>query len=99
MQSRHVFLQETYSPRPEWHEIKVFQKGYPDRPFKKVARIDVHVEKTSFIGSSFKNALPELSKQARLSGADAIIDIQESSSMILETRVYHVSVTGIRYTD
>jgi uncharacterized protein YbjQ (UPF0145 family) len=43
--------------------------------------------------------MPELKKQARLSGADAVIDIQEKHSKVLETSVYHVTATGIRYTD
>jgi uncharacterized protein YbjQ (UPF0145 family) len=57
------------------------------------------LEKTHFIGSSLDDALPELKKQARLSGADAIIEIRESSSKTGETKIYHVTATGIRYTD
>jgi len=49
--------------------------------------------------SSLKGALPLLEEQARLSGADAIIEIRENRSMVGETRVYHVTATGIRYTD
>ena len=77
MQSRYIMLTEQkYPPRPEGHEIAVFRTGSPDRPFIRISRLDVHLEKTHFIGSSFEDALPELKKQARLSGADAIIDIQ-----------------------
>jgi len=99
MQSRYVMLGETYPPRPEGYEIEVFRTGLPERPFVKTSRLDVHLEKTHFIGSSLKDALPELKKQARLSGADAIIKIEERSSKVGETRIYHVTATGIRYTD
>jgi uncharacterized protein YbjQ (UPF0145 family) len=38
-----------------------------------------------------------LKKQARQAGADAVIEIQEIRSQILETMVYHVTATGVRY--
>ncbi len=47
--------------------------------------------------SSLAEALPELKRQARLAGCDAIIEITERRSEILETRVYHVTAIGIRY--
>jgi len=77
----------------------VFRDAPPQRPFTRISRLDVHFEKTAFIGSSLDGALPELKKQARLSGADAIIEIRERTSMVGETKVYHVTATGIRYTD
>ena len=43
--------------------------------------------------------MPELLKQARLSGADAIINIQERKSALNESRSLHVTATGIKYTD
>jgi hypothetical protein len=92
-------LDEAYPPKPENYEVDVFKEGTPDRPFIRVSRLDVHLEKTHFIGSGLNNALPELKRQARLSGADAIIEIQERFSMVGETRIYHVTATGIRYAD
>lgn len=86
-------------PKPDTFEVEVFQHGVPQRPFDKVARLDVHLEKTHFIASSLNDALPELKRQARLSGSDAIIEIHEKSSSLNETRIYHVTATGIRYTD
>lgn len=65
----------------------------------KTARLDVHLEKTGFITSNFESALPELKKQAREAGSDAIIDISEKHSQVLETMVYHVTAYGIRYAD
>lgn len=96
-QSRFSHLGGSYPPRPENHDIAVFQDAPPARPFVRVARLDVHLEKTVFIASSLADAMPELKKQARLAGADAIIDIREQRSSIGETRIYHVTATGIRY--
>lgn len=100
MQSRYVILEQSYPPLPEGYEVEVFRTGSPKRPFVRVSRLYVHLERTHFIGSSFEDSLPELKKQARLSGAHAIIEIQERSWWIGgETRVYHVTATGIRYTE
>ncbi len=99
VQSHHSSLGSTYPSRPDTFEVEIFQTGMPAKPFEKISRLDVHLEKTHFIPSTLKDALPELKRQARLSGADAIIDIQERKSMVGETKVYHVSGTGIRYTD
>jgi len=73
--------------------------GAPGKEFVRISRVDVHLEKSAFIASAFEDALPELKKQACLSGADAIIEIREQSSSILETRAYHVTATGIKYKD
>lgn len=98
-QSRYAMLDQSFSPRPDSWDIQVFQNTAPVRPFRKISRLDVHLEKAFFRGSSLEGAMPELKRQARLSGADAIIEIQESHSMVGETRIYHVTATGIRYTD
>ena len=99
VQSRYSFLGSKYPPKPGTFEVEVFQTEIPTRPFEKISRLDVHLEKTHFISSSLTQALPELKRQARLSGADAIIEIQERKSMLGETKIYHVIGTGIRYTD
>ncbi len=98
-QSRYSILGDTYPPKPEGYDIQIFRNEVPQRPFVRISRLDVHLEKTHFIGSSLDDALPELKKQARLSGADAIIEIRESASMVGETRIFHVTATGILYTD
>ena len=98
-QSRYSMLDQSYPPKPEGYEVEIFQGTAPERPFLRISRLDVHVEKTHFIGTSLKAVLPKLKEQARLSGADAVIEIQESSSMVGESTVYHVTATGIRYTD
>ncbi len=98
-QSRYVVLGETYPSKPEEDKVEFFRNSLPERSFVRISRLDVHLEKTHFIGSSLDSALPELKKQARLSGADAIIEIQERSSMMGETKIYHVTAIGIKYTD
>src|SRR5438552_11543429 len=95
-QARFSFVGAACPPRPKDYPIEVFETGSPTRPFTRVSRLDVHFEKTFFIGSSLKEALADLKRQARLSGADAIIEIEERKSMVGETKVYHVTATGIR---
>lgn len=96
-QSRYVPLQETYDALPSDFEVEVYRSELPQRPFKRVARLDVHIEKTHFLSTDFEDALPELREQARLSGSHAIIEIEERKSSLLETKIYHVSATGIRF--
>ncbi len=98
-QSRFTYLDAKYPSLSENAEIEVFQTGAPSRAFTKVARLDVHLEKTYFASSSLKEALPELKKQARRAGANAITDIHERTSKIGETMIYHVTATGIRYSE
>lgn len=97
--SRYSLLGPAYPPKPDTFEVEVFRDGAPPRPYVKVARLDVHLEKTHFIDSTLAEALPELKKQARLSGSDAIIEIEERSSNYAETKMYHVSATGVRFTN
>lgn len=96
-QSRFVPLGQVYPARAEDCEIEVFKTGAPSKEFIRVSRIDVHLEKTHFIRSGLDDALPELKKQACLSGAEAVIEIEERTTSYLETRIYHVTATGIRY--
>lgn len=98
-QSRYVMLGQPYSARAEDCNVEVFRNGSPSKEFIKISRLDVHMEKTHFIKSGFEGALPELKKQACLSGSDAIIDIQERSSSYIETKSYHVTATGIKYKE
>lgn len=96
-QSRYVPLAETYDALPSDFDVEVYRYELPERPFKKVARLDVHIEKTHFLSTDFEDAVPELMEQARLSGSHAIIEIEEQKSSLLETKIYHVSATGIRF--
>lgn len=98
-QSRHEFLGQSFSARPADAPVEVFRSDPPIRPFVKTARLDVHLEKTGFMTSNLESALPELKKQARETGSDAIIEITERRSQVLETMVYHVTAYGIRYVD
>lgn len=96
-QSRYVPIEETYDALPSDYKVEVYRYELPQRPFKRVARLDVHIEKTHFLSTDFEDALPELREQARLSGSHAIIEIEERQSSMLETKIYHVSATGIRF--
>jgi len=98
-QSRYVPLAETYDALPSDFDVEIYRYELPQRPFKKVARLDVHIEKTHFLSTDFEDAVPELKEQARLSGSHAIIEIEERKSSLLETKIYHVSATGIRFVN
>lgn len=82
-------------PKPPGTEVQVYRIGLPARPFTRVARLDAHIEKTHLIPPSFAEARRVLEEQARLAGADAVIEVQEKRSFVGETLTYHV--TGIRY--
>lgn len=96
MQSRYSVIDTPHPAKAEGCGVDVLNE-IPKVSFSRISRLDVHLEKTHFIASSLEDALPELKKQACLSGADAIIDLAEQSSMLGETRIYHVTATGIRY--
>ena len=98
-QSRYEFLADHYPPHAADAPVEVFRSGIPQVPFKRIARLDVHLEKSGFVKPTFEEALPELEKQARQAGADAIIEIEERPSQILETMVLHVTATGARYVN
>ena len=80
-------------------EVEIIRNSLPQRDFVKLDRLDVHIEKTFFAGSDFSDAVEELKNKACEKKADAIIDIEERSSIYLETRIYHVTATAIKYTD
>ncbi len=98
-QGRWVFLDQSCPAQPKDAPVDVFRKGHPERPFIKVSRLDVHLESTHFVVPSFESALPELERQARESGANAVIDLDERWWKVGETRAYHITATGIRYID
>ncbi|NUR23929.1 hypothetical protein [Frateuria sp.] len=89
-------LSGSYAARPADCDVRVFRNTRPDRPFVAISRLNVHVEKTVFAPSDFSSAVGELKRQACRSGANGVIDIQESHSSYLETRMYNLSATGIR---
>jgi hypothetical protein len=86
-----------YPARAADAPIEVFRTGMPNRAFERIARVDAHLERTAWIPSGIDDALPELMKQARRAGADAIIELDERRSQVLETKIYHVSAMAIRF--
>ena len=98
-QSRHAPLGSPAPARPVDADVEVFRSGSPARPFVEQARLDVHVEKVALLGTSFDQAVESLKHEARLAGCDAIVDVRERRSRVGETRIYHVTATGVRYTD
>lgn len=92
-------ITESYPPRSADCAIQIFKDHLPDRPYAAISRLNVHLEKTFFTPSDFSSASGELKRQACLSGADAVIGIEEKHSSYLETRIYNLSATGIRFLD
>lgn len=90
---------ERYPPRPADCTVLLFKDRQPDRPYAAISRLNVHLEKTFFVSSDFASASSELNRQACLSGADGVIDIEEKNSSYLETRIYNLSATGVRFLD
>lgn len=97
-QSRYVMLGERFPARPPDASVEVFRSEPPARPFQRISRVEVHLEHSLGM-PSFEAALPELKKQAQLSGADAIIEIEETRRWYAETGIYHVIGIGIRYSE
>ena len=96
-QSRFAPIGDARQPKPGTCPIDVFTGQPPQRDFVRVARLDAHVENTFFVPQALSALLPSLKRQACLAGADAIIDIKESRSMLIETQIYHVTATAIAY--
>jgi hypothetical protein len=92
-------LGATYPAKPQGFAVEIFESAPPSRPFERIARLDTHFEKTTFIKTSRADAIAELKKQARAAGADAIIEVREMRSRVGETFILHVTGIGIRYTD
>ena len=99
-QSRFTALGQAHPPRPEDCSVAVLKESVPQKAFERVSRLDVHIERTGFAQGDLESAIPELKKQACLSGADAIIEIRErSTGFRFENRAYHVTATGIKFKD
>ena len=73
--------------------VDVFRGGVPQRPFLRVSRIDVHVERTFWRRPGLGDIASELRRQACLSGSDAIIEIKEEA----KNQDYYVTATGVKY--
>jgi hypothetical protein len=98
-QARYSFIDKSYPARPAGSDVEVFTGAPPTRAFTRVARLDVHIERTYFVSTSLDEALPKLKEQARRAGSDAIVDIVEKRSSVGEAKVYHVTAIGIRYDE
>lgn len=70
----------------------------PARPFTKVSSLDLWVEKKAPGDGSLEEVLPELKRQARLSGAEAVIDVHWKLGGGPDALVYHVTATGIAFS-
>lgn len=85
-------------PKDDSFEVAVFESVLPARAFERIARLDVRMEMSASQGASLQDAIPELKRQARRAGADAIIDIRQQRSKVGDMMVFQVSAMGIRYS-
>ena len=99
--ARYSMLVPTHIPKPSDCSIEVFKTGVPSKKFVRISRLDVHRERTYYGRTELDDVLEELKEQACASGADAVIEIDERSRNInlQETNVYHVTATGIQYSE
>jgi hypothetical protein len=98
--SDHVFIKQEYPPKSKNYPVEIFTNGLPARPFERVAIIDVECESQYFANPTIDQARPLLTKEARLAGCDAVIEIKETRSLHnwgLETRVKHYTGIGVVY--
>ncbi len=88
-------------PAPEAHtvpaEVAVLTDP-PARPFTKVSSLDFWAEKKTAGEGSLEEVLPEIKRQAALSGAQAVVDVHWTLAGPADGRVYHVIATGIAYS-
>src|SRR5689334_21732458 len=99
--ARYSMLVPTHTPKPSDCSSEVFITGVPSKKFVRISRLDVHRERTYYGRTELDDVLEELKEQACASGADAVIEIDERSRNInlQETNVYHVTATGIQYSE
>jgi uncharacterized protein YbjQ (UPF0145 family) len=90
----------TAGHRPESDEkrVEIFTSDRPKKPFVEVSRLDFYVEKWSRDTPSMDDFRPELEQKARLSGADAVVDLEWSLKGTAEVGIYHVTGKGIAYS-
>ena len=95
---QYTLLGRPYAAKPANFEVEVFTNGLPTRSFERVAILDAHCESQAWVTPDLhRDGLPQLQRQARAAGCDAIIEIQvrKPSNWTLETRTLHISATGI----
>ena len=90
---------EQVAPKPISANVEVYRDTSPERPYKRIARLNVHIEKTVLLSSSLDAAIGQLVDKARSVGADALIEISDDRSHLNETRILNVTATAIVYTD
>ena len=97
---QYTLLGKRYAAKPADSTIEVYTNGLPTRPFERVAFLDAHCESQFWDTPGLEtDAIPELKRQARAAGCDAIVEIEvrKPSNWTLETRTIHVTATGIVY--
>ena len=69
------------------------------RPFTSVSKLDLYVEKQSQGEPRLEDFVADLRRQARLSGARAVVDVEWTLNGGSPSSVYHVTATGITWAE
>ena len=90
--------EQRYEAKSVDYPITVYTDALPEQPYRRIARLNFHSEKTVFASTAYQDALIALKQQARQAGADAIIELKETRKTLNETKIYNVTATAIVYT-
>jgi uncharacterized protein YbjQ (UPF0145 family) len=80
-------------------EIEVLGASDAQRPFTRACNLDLYVEKTTPGEPALQEVLPEVKRQARLCGANAVAEVQWTLQGAGDARVYHVTAVGVVLTE
>lgn len=83
------------APRPADCHVDVYRLP-PEQPYTVVSRLAVHVDGTHFAGNSLDQSMPELLRQACLSGAEAVTKLSIKPDS--DTKGFTLTALGIRFT-
>lgn len=97
----YTFLKQPYPAKSKEYPVEVFTNGLPARAFERVAILDVRCESQGFMTPNLEqDAIPELKRQARAAGCDAVIEIKErkpDKNWTLETKIRQYTAIGVAY--
>ncbi len=89
---------ESLGPAKE-RDVQVLVAGDAQRQFTRACNLDLYVEKTTSGEPALQDVLPEVKRQARLCGANAVAEIQWTLQGAGDARVYHVTAAGVVLTE
>jgi hypothetical protein len=91
--------ESSHQAKPESCEIQVFKDSKPDQAFTELGVINYHDERHRLKAGLLKLevAMPKIKARACRLGADALIDIRVTEVRRLETAMFNVRATLVRF--